>query len=56
MCIRDRRGDIERVTARVRLALGDDRFAAEFDRGGALTPTEVKALTHATATRAAGVS
>ncbi|WP_405152204.1 winged helix-turn-helix domain-containing protein [Sphaerisporangium sp. NBC_01403] len=50
------RGDIERVTARVRLALGDDRFAAEFDRGGALTPTEVKALTHAAATRAAGVS
>ncbi|WP_068928032.1 AfsR/SARP family transcriptional regulator [Planobispora rosea] len=38
------RGDVDRITARVRDVLGDDRFAAESQRGAALTPEEVRSL------------
>ncbi|KAB8196390.1 AAA family ATPase [Nonomuraea phyllanthi] len=32
------RGDVDRITARAQAALGEDAFAAEFDRGARLTP------------------
>ncbi|MER5646843.1 BTAD domain-containing putative transcriptional regulator [Streptosporangium sp. NPDC002524] len=38
------RGDIERITARIRDALGEERFAAEHGRGEALTPEEIRSL------------
>jgi tetratricopeptide (TPR) repeat protein len=37
-------GDIERITARVRDALGEERFAAESQRGEVLTLEEVRSL------------
>jgi predicted ATPase/DNA-binding SARP family transcriptional activator len=49
------RGDIDRITASVRQSLGEDRFAAESKRGGALTPEEVRALTAGLDTRSVGV-
>jgi hypothetical protein len=37
-------GDISRITERVRAALGEEGFAAEFDRGGKLSPEDAFAL------------
>ncbi|MFD0580310.1 BTAD domain-containing putative transcriptional regulator [Dactylosporangium darangshiense] len=39
------RVDIERITARARDELGENRFAAEFERGRTLTPDEIRTLT-----------
>ncbi|MER5626174.1 BTAD domain-containing putative transcriptional regulator [Streptosporangium sp. NPDC002544] len=38
------RGDIDRITTRVREALGADRFTAGFERGGTLTSQEIRSL------------
>lgn len=38
------RGDVDRIRAGARAALGEDAFAAEFARGGALTPDEARAV------------
>ncbi|MEV4751540.1 BTAD domain-containing putative transcriptional regulator [Streptosporangium sp. NPDC049248] len=38
------RGDIDRITTRVREALGADRFTAGFERGGTLTAQEIRSL------------
>ncbi|MFF5243281.1 BTAD domain-containing putative transcriptional regulator [Streptosporangium sp. NPDC000095] len=37
-------GDVDRITARVRDALGEERFAAERERGTALTPEQIRSL------------
>ncbi|WP_436762889.1 BTAD domain-containing putative transcriptional regulator [Streptosporangium sp. V21-05] len=39
------RGDVDRITARIRDALGEERFAAEHGRGTALTPEGIRSLT-----------
>ncbi|MGJ6967740.1 BTAD domain-containing putative transcriptional regulator [Streptosporangium sp. G11] len=36
--------DVDRITARVREALGEKRFAAESGRGAALTPEQIRSL------------
>ncbi|MBG0824682.1 AfsR/SARP family transcriptional regulator [Planomonospora sp. ID91781] len=46
--------DIDRITGRVRAALGEDRFAAGFERGGTLTPQEALSLAAAPAPAASG--
>ncbi|MER6825133.1 BTAD domain-containing putative transcriptional regulator [Streptosporangium sp. NPDC000563] len=38
------RGDIDRITARTRAALGEDGFASRFERGGGLTLDEAGSL------------
>lgn len=37
-------GDIGRITARIRDALGEERFATESERGTALTPEQIRSL------------
>ncbi|MBC6462234.1 BTAD domain-containing putative transcriptional regulator [Actinomadura sp. HBU206391] len=49
-------GDIDRITARVRDAVGEDRFAAETELGGTLTPEELQSLVAATEGRARSVT
>ncbi|MEU3163104.1 BTAD domain-containing putative transcriptional regulator [Streptosporangium sp. NPDC006930] len=36
--------DVDRITARIRDALGEERFAAERERGTALTPEQIRSL------------
>lgn len=38
---RAERGDVDRITTTVRDALGNQAFAAEFDRGATLKPDEI---------------
>jgi predicted ATPase/DNA-binding SARP family transcriptional activator len=38
------RADVDRTTAVVRAALGDDAFAAAFERGGRLAPADARAI------------
>ncbi|GAA3413525.1 hypothetical protein [Streptosporangium vulgare] len=38
------RGDVDRITARTRDALGEDGFTSSFERGGDLTPEEARSL------------
>ncbi|MFB9673955.1 BTAD domain-containing putative transcriptional regulator [Streptosporangium vulgare] len=38
------RGDVDRITARIRDALGEERLAAEHGRGAALTPEQIRSL------------
>ncbi|WP_440071684.1 BTAD domain-containing putative transcriptional regulator [Streptosporangium sp. OZ121] len=35
-------GDVDRITSRIRDALGEERFAAEHERGTALTPDQIR--------------
>ena len=37
-------GDVGRITARIRAALGEERFATESERGTALTPEQIRSL------------
>ncbi|MEU8248261.1 hypothetical protein [Nonomuraea sp. NPDC048916] len=48
------RVDIDRITGRVRLALGEERFAAEAGHGATLTPDEVRSLMVAPDARTTG--
>ncbi|MGI8329191.1 BTAD domain-containing putative transcriptional regulator [Actinomadura scrupuli] len=48
------RGDIDRITGRVREALGEDRFAAESERGAALGLDEIRSLAAMPDTAGAG--